>query len=274
MKRKLFNTLFALVLALGFSLVTAVPVAAQTDYYVATTGSDSGGGTSSDPWATIGHALSIVPSGDTIHVAAGTYHEYITLTNGVKVLGAGRDFTFIEGGGSGTMVTATNIVDTTTTLDGFTITGGDAEFGGGMYNLNSSLVVSNCAFSSNTATYYGGGMYNDTSSPTVTDCIFSGNTAGYYGGGMCNINSSSPTVTNCTFSGNSVVSYYGGGMFNLVTSSPVVTNCTFSGNSAADYGGGMVNWSSSSLTVTNCTFSGNSATVPAAGWSTGVTSPH
>ncbi|MHC4230024.1 MAG: right-handed parallel beta-helix repeat-containing protein, partial [Planctomycetota bacterium] len=153
-----------------------------------------------------------------------------------------------------------NETDETAILEGFTITGGNAngpvyhdEQGGGMYNDgfegSSNPTVTNCTFSGNTARYNGGGMYNSYSGPMVTNCTFSGNTAGW-GGGMYN-RSSSPTVTNCTFSGNS-----GGGMFNN-NSSPMVTNCTFSGNTYSN-GGGMCN-RSSSPTVTNCTFSGNTA---------------
>ena len=157
------------------------------------------------------------------------------------------------------------------TLDGFTITGGNANGGdssddperqgGGMYNSDeSSPTVTNCTFSGNSASGYhgsGGGMYNSNSSPTVTNCTFTGNSAEYRGdgAGMYNYNYSSPTVTNCTFTGNSA--YDGGGMFNS-SSSPTVTNCTFTGNLAHDSGGGMFNYESSP-TVANCTFTDNCA---------------
>jgi parallel beta-helix repeat protein len=159
-----------------------------------------------------------------------------------------------------------------TVLDGFTITGGNANGsgsfhqGGGMYNEDCSPTVANCTFSGNTAGD-GGGMYNASGSPTVTNCTFSGNTTSSGdGGGMCNYGGS-PIVTNCTFSGNTTSSGDGGGMCNY-GSSPTVTNCTFSGNAARGdygygYGGGMYN-SGGSPTVTNCTFSGNTA-----GWDGG-----
>ncbi|MCK4659257.1 MAG: hypothetical protein KAV82_07010, partial [Phycisphaerae bacterium] len=151
------------------------------------------------------------------------------------------------------------------TLDGFTITGGNADggggdsFGSGMCNLGSSPTVINCTFSGNSAYYTGGVMYNwCNSNPTVTNCTFSGNSAGNCGGGMCNGDHSSPTVTNCIFSGNSADNS-GGGMYNWWNSSPTVTNCTFSGNSADYAGGGTYNDLYSNPTVTNCTFSRNSA---------------
>ncbi|MCB9347145.1 MAG: hypothetical protein H6573_06460 [Lewinellaceae bacterium] len=158
-----------------------------------------------------------------------------------------------------------NGLDNTAVLDGFTITGGNANTnplsdflnsrGGGMYNDSSSPMVVNCTFSGNSTSFVGGGgMYNNNSSPTVTNCTFSGNSASFGGGGgMYNNNEfSSPLVTNCIFSGNSA-RFEGGGMLNFTLSSPVVTNCTFSGNSAGTIGGGMYN-DLCEPTVTNCIF--------------------
>jgi len=128
------------------------------------------------------------------------------------------------------------------TLDGFTVTGGHAQW------------------TSDSADDDGGGMYNSGSSPTVANCTFEGNLAYDRGGGMANCYSSSPTVTNCVFRNNAAYSYAGGGMYNGESCSPVVTNCVFEANSAQDRGGGMGNWSDScSPTISNCTFQDNSA---------------
>ena len=192
-------------------------------------------------------------SGSTVHVAAGTYYENIVLKDGVELLGAGNDSTTINGMQNGSVITATN-VGNTSRVDGFTVTNGSAVNGGGMYNSNASAVITNCTFQGNSAYYAGGGMYNDDSSPAVTNCTFQGNSAGYYGGGMYNYYGASLAVTNCTFQSNSAD--YGGGMYND-DSSPAVTNCSFQSNSADDRGGGMYN-SGSSPTITNCTFQSNS----------------
>jgi hypothetical protein len=149
-------------------------------------------------------------------------------------------------------------LDTSAILDGFVVTGGNANegdwpyhAGGGMHNYSSSPTLSNCAFEGNWA-YSGGGMYNENSSPVLTNCTFSENYG--LGGGMHNYDSS-PALTNCTFSNNSGGS---GGMYNHTSSSPVLTNCIFSGNSGYG-GGGITNFYGSSPTLVNCTFSGNSA---------------
>ena len=154
-------------------------------------------------------------------------------------------------------------------LDGFTITGGNANGsgsfnqGGGMFNDGGSPTVTNCTFSGNTTSGFGGGMYSGSgSSPSVANCTFAGNTTSNGGGGMFN-DGGSPALTNCTFSGNTAsgTGGRGGGMYNLGCS-PTVTNCTFRSNTASGtgggWGGGVYN-TSSSPTVTDCTFSGNTA---------------
>ncbi len=89
------------------------------------------------------------------------------------------------------VVTGSN-VDDTGVLDGFTISGGNADgtqpdqTGGGMYTNDGNPTVNNCTFTENSADNDGGGMYNFESSPTLTNCIFSGNWARVDGGGMRN----------------------------------------------------------------------------------------
>jgi parallel beta-helix repeat protein/predicted outer membrane repeat protein len=158
-----------------------------------------------------------------------------------------------------------NISSSSPTVTNCTFSSNTATWGGGMYNEDASNpTVNNCTFSGNTADQYGGGMYNYNSSTTVTNCTFSGNSASEGGGGMCNENTENlfedfgcVSVTNCTFNGNTA--YWGGGMYNYyLFQCSTVNNCTFSGNSATHNGGGMYN-DDSSTKVNNCTFSGNTA---------------
>ncbi len=215
------------------------------------------------PGQSIQAAIDAAVNGDEIEVAQGTYNEAINF-NGKAVRlysSSGSAVTTIDANGIAGAYHVVQCVsgeDANTILEGFTITGGNANgllpSGGGMYDVNSSPTVTNCAFIGNSADY-GGGMSNENSNPTVTNCTFSGNTANGDGGGMDNYSSSNPTVTNCTFSGN-IANRYGGGMDNWESSNPTVTNCTFSGNSATN-AGGMFNYASSSTTVTNCIFWGD-----------------
>ncbi len=149
-------------------------------------------------------------------------------------------------------------------LDGFTITGGNANGsgehrkGGGMYNDSSSPIVTNCTFGGNSAYYAGGGMFNHDSNPNITNCTFSDNSAIGFGGGMANIDKSSPVLIDCTFSQNSAINC-GGGMDNYFKSSPILTECIFVDNSGNDEGGGIHSSFNCNLILTNCIFTGNSS---------------
>jgi parallel beta-helix repeat protein len=254
-------------------------------------GADSGASWT-DAFTSLSSALLAAIDGDTIRVADGTYKPTATtdrtlsfaLRQGVGIYGGyagygaadpdARNVALYASVLSGDIgatgdnsdnsyhVVTSLACDATATLNGFTITGGNANgsgnyaSGGGLYNATSSPTLTNCTLTGNTAND-GGGMYSYSSSPTLINCTLTGNSANS-GGGMYNTSSSSPTVTNCTFTGNSA-DWEGGGMYNYSYSSPTLSNCTFSGNSADGHGGGMYSYLYSSPTLSNCTFSGNSA---------------
>ncbi|MCP4123312.1 MAG: hypothetical protein GY751_16285 [Bacteroidetes bacterium] len=235
-------------------------------------------------------ALENVSGGDEVWVAKGTYKpNYKTepddlrtstfqLKNGVVIYGGfnGTESNIFErdwkanqtilSGNIGTndeiadncyhVVTGSN-TDSTAVIDGFIITGGNADFtngqGGGVFILNGSPIINNCTFNYNYAKF-GGGMANINGSPALDNCTFSYNRA-RLGGGMADIYGS-PTLTNCTFNANSA-DEEGGGIYND-SNNPRILNCTFSYNSA-DNGGGIYSYWYGNLAVTNCTFRGNTA---------------
>ncbi|MHC4158299.1 MAG: outer membrane protein assembly factor BamB family protein [Planctomycetota bacterium] len=157
---------------------------------------------------------------------------------------AGRGFYFHRG------------EDATSILSGFTIKGGSALLGGGIYCEDSRPTLINCEISGNTAEDAGGGIYCKwNSSPTLTHCIISGNTTEGNGGGIY-IGGKSPILTNCTISGN-MAEGSGGGIY-CGYSSPILTSCIIAGNMAGDdaggiYGGGL------NPGLTNCTVASNTA---------------
>ena len=232
--------------------------------------------------ATIQAAIDKAAGGDEIVVAPGTYVEIINFKGKAITLRSSSNNpadTIIDAGGGGRVVSCTTGETAATVLQGFTLTGGKGDLGGGMLNDHSNPTITNCIFSGNTADD-GGGMYNkNSSSPTVTHCTFNENTA-FWGGGIFNHSDSKPMIKNCTFAGNKAdwgggmfnnhshptvsectfignTTAWGGGMFNYADSNPVITHCTFSDNTA-DWSGGMYN-ENSSPTITNCIFSGNKA---------------
>jgi hypothetical protein len=220
-----------------------------------------------DAFDSIGAGIDMAGYGTTIHVAAGTYVENVTLKNGVALIGAGADDTLIDAGAIGSVVTSTGC-DANTILDGFTLTNGNATNGGGMYNENGSPVIANCIFSGNFAAT-GGGIYNNSADARITNCVFQDNLtkdgangstgqnggSGGSGAGMYN-NHSSVLLTDCLFQNNSCGNGgnggsfgangvagrggnggSGGGMYNYYCS-PVVTHCYFKHNTSGNGGNG------------------------------------
>ncbi|MHC4476553.1 MAG: right-handed parallel beta-helix repeat-containing protein, partial [Planctomycetota bacterium] len=131
--------------------------------------------------------------------------------------------------------------DANSIVDGITITGGYAEWGGGVL----------CA----------------DSSPTITNCIIYNNVAariscgGGLGGGICCLHAN-PTISNCTIGDNRARGRnhdgdgFGGGIY-CRSSNPTITNCTIIGNSAGEEGGGISSTGDASATITNCILWGN-----------------
>jgi len=152
-------------------------------------------------------------------------------------------------------------------LDGFTITGGSADwtdtntggakqYGGGMHNTGSHAVIRNCAFMGNTAEWGGGAIYNASSNIRLGYCTFSGN-GGRSGAAMYNV-ASSPELVSCTFTDNAVRTD-AGAIHNYDGSSPTISGCTFTGNRAEWDGGAIANVDDCSPEIINCTFSDNTA---------------
>ncbi len=156
-------------------------------------------------------------------------------------------------------VVTANGTDETAVLDGFTVTGGNAnEYphlrGGGLFNDSGSPTLRHCTFYENSALYEGGGMYSISGSSTLMHCTFCRNAALFDGGGIYN-KSGALLVTECTFNDNKVRSR-GGAMYNY-SSSPTLIACTFRGNSA--YDGGAICNTYSSPSMIRCSITGNGA---------------
>ena len=148
----------------------------------------------------------------------------------------------------------------TANLNGLTITAGNAGSkgsGGGIYDYEGTVNLTNCTVTGNSAQYGGGILvYGAGSAATLTNSTVSNNTA-YWGGGAYASYGGSLTLVNCTVSTNS--STDGGGIAAYHGSSMTVTNCTVSGNSGSRYGAGITVVNNSHGTLTNVTVSGNTA---------------
>ncbi|MBN1592442.1 MAG: right-handed parallel beta-helix repeat-containing protein, partial [Candidatus Coatesbacteria bacterium] len=272
----------------------------QGEYFVdKANGDDSNSGMSwSDAFATIGRGIEACNSGwvrdpDVVHVAAETYyenvslHSYITLLGGYPPGGGKRDWeaneTVIDGSEAGSVVIATDVEGVL--IDGFSITNGKAQYGGGLYVENTNLHLFNCAVEGNKAYLdeysdkaAGGGLYVLTSTLSLFNCAIDSNTAYHeatsadaVGGGL-RCSDSILTMTGCAVSNNLCYAYshgrpggnyniacaYGGGLF-LGSCEASIVDCEFNDNAvkamaiqysylgliSAAYGGGI--YSSSTL---------------------------
>jgi parallel beta-helix repeat protein len=189
------SILLALALVLGFSLLTAMPVAAATTWYVDDDNCPGpGSGSVGDPFCAIQAAVSAASSGDTIYVRSGTYYEHVVVDKQLTLQGEDRERTIIDGSGSGDAV---HIAANYVTLESLTVTNGlngihlpDSVYYGHL-TLRNLIIDSNANYAiSDTHT---GGYW------LIEDCIISNNG----GGGLVQAHQSNYfVIRNCQIFGN------------------------------------------------------------------------
>ncbi len=234
---------------------------------------------------------------DIVSVVPGTY----TGPNNRDIDFGGRNILLIsQGDWDDTIIDCENLgrgfyfhtdEDSTATVEGFTITNGEADRGGGAYCYNgasptftscrfldnhasergggaacktsSNARFLQCQFIDNACDSFGGGIHCQSSGGRMENCTLQGNTSALQGGGgaMCYL--STMRFAGSTFSGNIASSGQGGGLY-AQESALTVTNCSFEENEAGLSGGAISFWNLPS-TVSNCVFVGNMAGTYAAG---------
>ncbi len=126
--------------------------------------------------------------------------------------------------------------------------------GGGLGNLSGSdPVITDAVFIGNTAVS-GGGLYNFDNRVILTNATFWGNEATYGGGGIHN-DENHITLKNVAIGGN-LTQRNGAGIFNY-RGSVDLNNVTVSGNRAGESGGGMFSREVSNVSVNNGIFWNN-----------------
>ena len=254
--------------------VTSGPLLGQTSVFYVDAGANGSnlGSSWADAWTDLQSALAAATNGDEIRVAAGTYTPSASdrsvsfvLVDGVALLGgfplggglpASRDpdthETILSGDLAGNddagsisenayhVVVAGIGVGNSATLDGFVISGGNANGpqdpnGGGMMSEGAPY-IRRCIFEGNRADGDGGGLYITGMGVLMNTCRFLGNSA-TRGGGM-HTRENSGYANNCLFSGNAATSW-GGGIY----SNPLIPFefefCTIANNTAISLGGGL-----------------------------------
>ncbi|MCP3919012.1 MAG: hypothetical protein GY711_25995 [bacterium] len=295
---------FPLLLALALTCPGAL---AQTFFVDAnmTTGLDDGSSWDNAYQGPLGlqNALLAAGSGSQVYVADGTYVPTtsatrtisIRLENGVAIFGSFQGgesspderppfgtapsiLTADLAGNDGSGMIAENSyhvvsgagTNATAVLDGFVITGGNANGagngnrGGGILCTGiSSPTVRNCRFVDNRSTFGGGAGYVN-GAPNFTDCSFEDNIGGSYGGAFDIAGSNGVRFDRCYFARNRALR--AGAVEIYSTNNAVLSNCVFEDNTVTGSSGGGALWigSGGSTSLRNLTVIANTATVSAA----------
>jgi hypothetical protein len=171
MKRKAISSL----LLTALCLLGSVAWASTTWYVNGVTGTDSNNCKSlSTACKTIGHAISLASSGDSIMIGAATYTDTLTININLKVIGSGASTTIVDGAGANVFFFPSTA--TIVTLSMLTISGAN---GDGVAN-NGTLTINNSTISGN-VTGGGSGIHNN-GTLTINNSTISGNSAKVGGG--------------------------------------------------------------------------------------------
>jgi|SRR5579871_112860 len=248
---------------LGALLVLSFPALATT-WYVNGRSGDNGNNckTKATACPTIGQAISLSASGDTIQIAPATYAGNLIIPFNLTLNGANEATTIIDGGQTVTVFTVGSGISLT--LSNLTIKNGVNFSGGGGVNNAGTLTADKINFYVNTA--LSGGAILNTGTATINDSNFSSNSpifSGHSAGCGAIDNRGTMTITASTFFNNYANNNFTSGGAVCNSGTMAIAGSTFSTNSSqgnnGGYGGAIYTYSGT-LSITNSTFSQNSAT--------------
>jgi fibronectin type 3 domain-containing protein len=214
-------------------------------------------------YPTIQAALNNASEGSCILVQPGEYQENLFWPDIplVKLVASGDSGnTVIRGNGSGSVIyvnPVNSVLDTSTVIEGFTITGGgNTQNGGGIFINDANIKLARLLISENAATSNGGGVYLMHSNSIITDSEILANTAPSGAGVFCE--EADPLIRS-TFIINNTASNAGGGIYSNNRSHPQFEEVTIDGNHAR-YGGAFYGVFQGNSEINNSIISNNVAT--------------
>jgi hypothetical protein len=208
-------------------------------------------------------AIDSALDGDWVVVSPGTYHEHIDLLGkAIAVVGERQDLTFIDGDGTGPVVTFDSGEGRTTSFGGFTIRNGNAFHGagilvqGGSPHLSSLIVEDNQGCS-------GVGIYVSQGSPLLEGSVVRNNrqttcSGGTGGGGIALVGAGQAWIRYNVIEGN-VSTANGGGVSLFAAGTPLIEDNVIQGNQGR-VGGGISLVNHSDAAITQNVIAGNTAT--------------
>jgi len=261
-------------LALPIALVVFAPAAIAADWYVDASyaSCSTSTGSATQPFCRISKAILAASSGDTIHIAPGTYFHPLVVDRSLTFIGTQGAAVTIVTGQSGHRAISIG-AGLTVDLNGLSVIDGyDASCGGVSIDTGATVSLEDCVLTGNQAwdPGYGEGAALQETQATVLlqRCTFAGNTSRRNGGGM-GISGGSVTILDCDFHDNIVqpfgfVNVAGGAIDIFVSATVDIERTTFTGNEALPYTlnsistrGGAIH--GTDFTAVDCKFSGNDA---------------
>jgi predicted outer membrane repeat protein len=194
-------------------------------------------------YSTVQGAIDNARSADTIHIAAGTYFENLTIDKSLTLVGAGNDLTIIDGRFRKPVMTLGQIGSgsiPTVRIFAMTITHGSGTTGGGIAVLSATLDLEGSLVTSNRATVAGGGIGFETPGTTslILGSTIAHNRAGSRGGGIHAGVEATLNITDVSVTRNTA-GQRGGGLHADAASNVLFKGSTFSDNTSQQDGGGI-----------------------------------
>jgi parallel beta-helix repeat protein len=170
-----------------------------------------------------------------------------------------EDLVGMEGGGAIRSTFGSGVTASECEFEGNSVASEIGAFGGAIYDSGGVVTLTDCAFTSNTATA-GGAFTSYISTVTQTGCTYTDNSSNFAGAVYDAM--SFATYEGCTFDGNvanDTGSDNSGGAYVANTTATVtMTGCVFTNNSTPDAGGG-VGTHNAFIELVGCEFIGNVA---------------
>lgn len=229
-------------LILAAAVLALAGAASATTVYVHWNGLDG-------DYQTIQDGIDATGEGDTVLVAAGTYiglpNRHLTFggINRVVMSESGWASTTIdcEGADCGFYLNGSG-EDSTSVIDGFSITNGVGQSnGGGILCVGATPTIRNCHFSLNTASNGAAIAFASSAARVViSDCLMHDNTATNRGGGI-NFNNVDgvAVIRDCVIYDNTATGYPGGGIFLGGVMDVTIAGCTVVRNTGSSLTGGI-----------------------------------
>lgn len=180
--------------------------------------------------STIQGGIDLATAGDTVLVACGTYEE-----SGIYIGSSADGITLRSETGEPDCVTINAMqmdravycssIGSSTSIEGFTITGGESNNGSAFFLEGSDPKITSCVMVDNYSYGVGGAVYCSSASPVFQDCSFYDNHGSTAGALSCHSSGADSVILD-----NCIVERNDNGALNFENTPPILRNCRIADN--------------------------------------------